>query len=715
MNVLLVHHAWPPSSAGGSETYMRALARALARRHRVSVVHREADPDRPDHALRESLDGPVRVIALNNLHRENPGFEAWDDAGVTRRFAEIVREIGPDVVHVGHLSGLSAGLVHAARAAGAAVVFTLHDFATLCPLGQLLDVTLHVCPGPDPHRCLRCVGAQVATPVGLARAGARLRGIPGAGLAAGLLARGGRGSDRIAARLAGMRDVLRSADALVSPSRFLRDRMGALGVGGIEVLPYGHETLPVVPREPAPPGQVRFGFLGSAIPSKGLHVLAEAYRGLADPRARLSVHGPFVPYHGDDGYAERVRGILGPLAAEALKGPFPHESRAHVLAGLDVLVAPSLWEENAPLVVQEAFQAGLPVIVSGHGGLAEAVRHEVDGLHVRPGDGSDLRRAMRRFLDEPGLRDRLAAAVPAVVTMDEHLPALEAVYERARERYARRAGRIGVVVVDHGRPEDAAAALASADDPVLAPRLLVVGNGTPPPSTPLSRASGLHLAQNRGYAGGANAGFRRLLEEGCDRVLLLNNDARLRPGALRLLAEALEDPGLAAVGPTVRREGVVESRGMRLDLRSGRHRMLEQGTPDVLSGAAVMVRASAFEVVGGLDEDYFHGFEDADFCLRARRAGFGIAVVRRAEVDHGSGATLGRSAPQPLYYAARNHLRLVQRLAPRRSPARALNIVGLHLAHAVRQGAVPRLAALRAVLRGVRDYRRGRFGPLEPA
>jgi glycosyltransferase involved in cell wall biosynthesis/GT2 family glycosyltransferase len=712
MKVLLVHHAYPPS-AGGSETYTRALGQALARRHQVAVLHREQDPARPDHAVRETADGAVRVFALNNMHRVHPGFEAWDDPGVTAAFTRVAWELRPDVVHVGHLSGLSAGLVHAARAAGAAVVFTLHDFATLCALGQLLDLDLRVCPGPEPRRCLGCVGGQVAGPAPLAAHG--LGGLPGAGLAASLLARTGRGAGRVAARLSGMREVLQAADAIVAPSAFLRDRMTALGVQGIEVVPNGHDPLPRVAHTPDPQGRVRFGFLGSAIPSKGVHVLAEAFGLLRDERAALRIHGPFPPYHGDRGYEARVRAILGAGAEDAVRGPYPHADRGAVLAGLDVLVAPSLWEENAPLVVAEAFQAGLPVIASGHGGLAEAVRDGVDGLHVRPGDAPDLARAMRRLLDERGLLGRLSAAVRPPVSMDAHVPAIEAVYARARERFATRAGRIGVVVVDHGRPRDAAAALASADDVVLEPRLLVVGNGTAPPDPAGPRAYGVHLAQNRGYAGGANAGVRRLLEEGCDRVLILNNDARLRPGALRLLAEALEDEAVAASGPTVRSGASVESRGMRLDLQSGRHRMLEHGPADALSGAAIMVSAAAWRRVGELDEAYFHGFEDADFCLRARQAGFRVAVVPRAEVEHASGATLGQKAPQPLYYAARNHLRLVQRLAPRRSPGRALRIVALHLAHAVRQGSVPRWSALRAVLHGVRDYRRGRFGPVEAA
>ncbi|PYQ23663.1 MAG: hypothetical protein DMF81_08040 [Acidobacteria bacterium] len=157
MRVLLVHHAWPPYGIGGSELYTEGLARALARDHEVTVLHRSIDAARPDYEVRESRRDGVRVLALNNLLREGGGFEAYRDRRVTAVAAAVLSETRPDVVHVGHLAGLSTGIVFEARRHGAAVVMTLHDFSTLCPLGQLVDSKLRVCPGPSPRRCSRWV------------------------------------------------------------------------------------------------------------------------------------------------------------------------------------------------------------------------------------------------------------------------------------------------------------------------------------------------------------------------------------------------------------------------------------------------------------------------------------------------------------------------------------------------------------------------------
>jgi GT2 family glycosyltransferase len=127
-----------------------------------------------------------------------------------------------------------------------------------------------------------------------------------------------------------------------------------------------------------------------------------------------------------------------------------------------------------------------------------------------------------------------------------------------------------------------------------------------------------------------------------------------------------------------------------------------------------MLSAAAVDRVGLLDEAYFFGFEETEWCVRARRAGLGLAVILGAQARHGGSRTLGSASPERLYYAARNHLRAAERLLPLRAPARWVRegvILAMNLAHAVRQREVPRGAGLLAVLAGASDFRRGRFGP----
>ncbi len=101
---------------------------------------------------------------------------------------------------------------------------------------------------------------------------------------------------------------------------------------------------------------------------------------------------------------------------------------ADILGSLDVVIVPSVWYENSPLTIQEAFVGRVPVITADQGGMAELVRHEVDGLHFRIGDVADLRRVMRAVIDDPARLARLRANIPPV-------PSIEAQSAQVRSRY----------------------------------------------------------------------------------------------------------------------------------------------------------------------------------------------------------------------------------------------------------------------------------------
>jgi glycosyltransferase involved in cell wall biosynthesis len=95
------------------------------------------------------------------------------------------------------------------------------------------------------------------------------------------------------------------------------------------------------------------------------------------------------------------------------------------MEAIDWVVVPSIWWENAPLVIQEAFVHGRPVICSDVGGMAEAVRDGTDGLHFTRGNSRALALAMRLAIEEPGLWQRLSDGILPVRTVreaaDEHL------------------------------------------------------------------------------------------------------------------------------------------------------------------------------------------------------------------------------------------------------------------------------------------------------
>jgi glycosyltransferase involved in cell wall biosynthesis len=750
MRILLAHQNSPfrDGEGGGSAVYVAGLARALAAAsHDVAVLYRidatETNVPGGGAIVEASLgEGTGRVIRLFGVaDRSAPRSDDYRSVAIANTADSVLATLAPDVVHVHHLNRLSTGIVFKARARGIPVVLTLHDYWLACPLGQLLDWRLRVCPGPTPGGCAGCAGVLSRPSMPTV-----FRSIAARAAASHRVAR-----SRASIRLEEMKHVASTVDLLISPSESLARRFANLGFPVARVLPNGIDEawpevgppLPVAPqtlRDGAEDRPVVFGFIGSVIPSKGPQILVDAFRRLAHPRARLRIHGPALSYHGDFGHVARLERAIreaGLDPATTLRGSFPHRDIASVLSGLDALVVPSIWEENAPLTIQEAFLAGKPVLGSAHGGIAEMVRDGVDGLLFQPGDALDLARVMRAFVDDPRLRERLGRNPRGSAIWAEHVADLEEAYADARSRFVARIGRPGVVVLDAGRPELAAVATRSAIQTGVRAPVFVVRNGPPcPPVDNRSRGFGrdesnlpqgveVHtLDQNLGYAGGMNAGIEILRGRGCDRFLLLNSDARLESGALRLLAEQLEPADAAAATPVVLRpDGRVEHRGGEFKALWGRARLMDFGEPpkpdarvidvDAIPGAVWMIHERAWSAAGPLDPSFFFGVEDFEWSLRARALGLRLTCVTSASATHLGSATIGAASPDRLYYAARNHLALARRLGATAALGLGLRLPSvaiLALAYAVKQRHTPTVAAIAATLAGFRDFWRGRTG-----
>ena len=149
---------------------------------------------------------------------------------------------------------------------------------------------------------------------------------------------------------------------------------------------------------------------------------------------------------------------------------------------------------------------------------------------------------------------------------------------------------------------------------------------------------------NRGFAGGANLGILRALEGNAAYVWLLNNDTEVEPETLSaLVATAETDPRVGVVG------GVLPEAwgGGRIDPWTGVSKPATgpRDRLDYITGACMLVRRAVFDEVGLFDESYFFYYEDADLCLRARAAGWRLAVAPDARVAHRGGASVDRRDP----------------------------------------------------------------------
>ena len=320
---------------------------------------------------------------------------------------------------------------------GIPTVATVHDYTLVCPSGgqRAHLAEEHVCTEIDPARCARCfpqsptaalaafawLGGRPGTAASLARvARAALRRLPRltASVARGLARRrlAALGPPEIEARLEAARATMAAMALVVAPSRSLAKELSRLGLDGapVEVSDYGFAPLPEVPRTPGDE-RLRLGFVGTPVWHKGVHVLLEALRELPPARVDLEIVGCLDTF---PDYAARLKRAASGLPVR-FTGSVPRARVAEIYARVDVLVVPSLWPENSPLVIHEAFQAGVPVVGARSGGIADLVEDGVNGLLYEPFSPAALAAALRRLLEEPGLATRLAAGRPRVKTIDE--------------------------------------------------------------------------------------------------------------------------------------------------------------------------------------------------------------------------------------------------------------------------------------------------------
>lgn len=359
--ILLVSHGLPPARIGGAELVTWSLARDLVRRgHAAAVFHRDDAPDVSPGLLRRDQHSGVTTYALG----VRPGHPSSPHA--RGAFARIVQLWQPDLVWVHHLDGLDLAVASDAITAGVPLAVTLHDYWWMCPRGQLVREDGSRCPGPDSDRCSACVAPGSPWPLRrwVRRATAR--------------------HARWRRRRA--RTILLDASGVSAPSVHVARRHEAW-LGRQDVVRMVANPMPTLQRQPPPPGHgpLRVGYLGSLIPTKGIETLLRAAHRVPTGTVTLTLHGALPAGRAAAAWRHRVRNLAARTGAH-LAGPYDPAGVGRLLTGLELVVLPSEWEENAPLVLDEAWAVGRPVLASALGGMQELLADGVRGRLTAPGD-----------------------------------------------------------------------------------------------------------------------------------------------------------------------------------------------------------------------------------------------------------------------------------------------------------------------------------------
>lgn len=399
MKILHVIHRFPPYYMAGSEVYTYNLCKELALSNDVWVFTRIEDPYLSHYQVEHNSFDGMNILRVNKPSRDYTFRSKYIDKHVQRIFEGYLKRIQPEIVHLDHLSHLSTTIVDVIKDHNLPIVFTLHDYWMICARGQLIRNNMHLCEEPKAENCARCFASYFLS-----------------------------NNDAILEmkewenQLSDIRDQV---DVYIAPSRFLQKMYVKMGVPKEKImyLDYGFNVKAFEYFEKKTSKRIRFGFLGRIIPVKGVDILIDAFNDINAKNAELNIYGEIDP---STKYLERkVQN-----SHIHFRGPYKNWNIADVLAEIDVLVVPSIWYENSPLVIHEAFLAKIPVIASDLGGMAELVQHGKNGLLFRPRDVNDLRSKMETFINEPELIKKLSPDPTQVRTIQDDAASIMSIYKQ---------------------------------------------------------------------------------------------------------------------------------------------------------------------------------------------------------------------------------------------------------------------------------------------
>jgi glycosyltransferase involved in cell wall biosynthesis len=367
MRIQIIAHGLYPDVHAGVELLNHWLANALSGRGHDVVVTGPAKP-----SFIPPADAAYRC---RGLEYPQHGYHGDPPQDYTRRvwqaLAEGIERDAPEAILASSLVRLGWPILAKLEGAGVPFVAGLHDYWYLCPAIEW------ACGGRVAQCASRCQGASPSSPLQFARAAWTTR--------------------RRKRRVVGA--LNRASGPLVAPSRAAAAVYHACGVGrertvvipnGIELSGEWDSAARDAGDETTPRGPIRFGFVGRVAENKGVRVLVRAFQHVGDqPAATLDLWGGGPP--------EVDAGLLGYECDERIRfrGHYLRSELPRILRDVDVVVAPSTWNEPYGLVVQEALAAGRVVIASNIGGLAEQIDHGVNGLLVPAAEEAALARMMQ--------------------------------------------------------------------------------------------------------------------------------------------------------------------------------------------------------------------------------------------------------------------------------------------------------------------------------
>jgi glycosyltransferase involved in cell wall biosynthesis len=436
MKIIQILNHFLPSQTAGTEVYVWALSKHLQQLNfEVSVlipnygkqlndiydydgltVVKYAEPSLPDRAL---ILGQKFPEGLKN-------------------FTRYLQEQRPDIVHFHEVAGSNGiGLAHfeAAKEIGAKVIFTLHLADNTCSTGTLMYKGAELCDGIIREiRCSRCVlvkRTENTIEAELVLIPARLLFTAGINTISWQNPLGTAFSTpfQIKKIRNKLERITKVCDKIIPITDWYYKILLLNNVAPakmkviLQALPT--EATYVTPQKTETALPLRFIFIGRLSKIKGIHLLIEAVKKFSREQIQLDIYGSPA----DEQFVQECKAASASFTFIRWMGKVAQNEVVTTISKYHALVLPSIFSEMSPLVIQEAFAAGVPVIGSNVYGIAEQIKHGINGWLFPFGDKEALQKQLQILVDNPALINTAKKQLPKTRSFKEVAIEYDALYK----------------------------------------------------------------------------------------------------------------------------------------------------------------------------------------------------------------------------------------------------------------------------------------------
>ena len=425
MKILIVVHTFFPKYLGGTEVCVSELSSRFQKKgDQVKILTTDPLSDSNTYQSTISTHNNIEVVTINKDIRKYSSFkETYKDDKTLKSFRNIIKEFQPDVIHYHHLMHLSLDYIKIAKDKNIPQVVTLHDFWFQCLTHQRVTTSGKLCQSFDSKKCTKCL-SDILNAGPIVNTTFSLNGFINDHHKIEYLKNI---SNKLISRLQGkilyqtnlskyqklvldrndlIKKSLSQVDLVIYPTKFLANEFKKWGLKTKTEITSsdGINTLLFKDFKRNKSNTIRFGYIGSIIPNKGLDMVLKAWPKLVSGSYNLKIYGNLLT---DKKYSSYIQNLSKGLKNIEFCGNFPFKDISKIYSNIDVLIVPSRWFENAPLVLRNALQTGTSVIATNLGSMPELIKHNVNGFLYENENVNDLAKLMNHVIKNKAILMRM--------------------------------------------------------------------------------------------------------------------------------------------------------------------------------------------------------------------------------------------------------------------------------------------------------------------